>query len=193
MSARRRSGALNGGIFLQLAFQLGCFRVTPSRDLLVFSLVLAISSGCAGLSLGGRVRALRMADVVNEGDATRRASQRLLMEGLRADAAGADAAAKGKYERALQLDATNPYVYLVFARFEIERRNLEQADAFLERASSLLDGETGSGAAHSPGVEPHLLGMRGVIDGRESPALEEARRMSPSVWGDGHLSAQELL
>lgn len=134
-----------------------------------------------------------MTDVVNQGDAKRRASQRLLIEGLRADAAGADAAAKGKYERALQLDATNPYVYLVFARFEIERRNLNQADAFLERASSLFGGEMAAGAVRSPGVEPHLLGMRGVIDGNDSYALDEARRMSPSVWGDGQLSAQELL
>jgi hypothetical protein len=35
--------------------------------------------------------------------------------------------------------------------------------------------------------------MRGVIDGKQSHALDEARRMSPLVWGDGHLSAQELL
>lgn len=137
-----------------------------------------------------------MSDVVDEGDATRRASQRLLVEGLRADAAGADSAAKGKYERALQLDATNPYVYLVFARFELERRNLPQAAAFLERASSMLGGEqesAGGSNSSREGMEVHLLGMRGVIEGGNNRASDDARRMSPRVWGDGHLSAEELL
>lgn len=175
---------------MQFAFQHARPRAHPSILFAAASLLLLVgATGCAGLILTGQVDAVRITDVVNEGDATRRASQRLLIEGLRADAAGADSAAKGKYERALQLDATNPYVYLVFARFELERRNRDQADAFLERAASLFDGE----ASRSPRVEPHLLGMRGVIDGKGSGALEEARRMSPSVWGDGYLSAEELL
>jgi len=175
---------------LQFAFQ----QARPRADLSIFCaaaslLLLMAVSGCAGLTLSEQVDALRITDVMNEGDATRRASQRLLIEGLRADAAGAASAAKGKYERALQLDATNPYAYLVFARFELDRRNRDQAHAFLERAASLFDGE----GSRSPRVEPHLLGMRGVIDGRGSGALEDARRMSPSVWGDGYLSAEELL
>ena len=151
------------------------------------SLVL-VAAGCAGL--GGRgIPALRISEVVDQGDATRRASQRLLVEGLRADAAGANATAKGKYERALQLDATNPYAYLVFARFEVERRHHDQARAFLERAEALFEGE----GSLSPRVEPHLLGLRGVLDGRYPSALDEARRLSPDVWGDGALSAEELL
>ena len=128
------------------------------------------------------------------GDPTRRASTRLVLEGLHSTPPE-----KGlfDYERAIQIDATNPYAYLALAAYEIQWGDLSSGVHALAQSELLLESE----GLRSPRVEPHLVGLRGRAmlrsrDGVERRAgesrLEEARRMAPSVWGDGWLGVAEL-
>jgi hypothetical protein len=158
--------------------------------------LLAAAFVACGTMPGASGRApIRISEVVEEGDYTRRASVRLLVEGLEADASGAQARAKGRYERAIQIDPTNPYAYLVFARFEVDRRRAEPAHAFLDQAVALFEAVGGT----PPRVEPHVVGLNGAIEmifGNSavgSRELRRAREMAPEVWGDGYLTAEELL
>ena len=156
-------------------------------------LLLALALGCAtGGGLGGGAAALRLSDVADEGDPRRQASLRLCVDGLDAAAAGRDGAALGQYERAIQIDPTNPYAYLVLARHEVEAGDPVRALEYLNQSETLLDSEN----ARSPEIEAHLVGLRGAAlratgsggDGY----LEQARRMAPAVWEDGQLTAAEL-
>jgi len=119
---------------------------------------------------------------------------RLVVEGLDAEIAWAPQRALGRYERAIQIDPGNPFAYLVLARHYAAIADPERALEHLDRAQSLLDPD----AALYRSVEPHLRGLRGwafVEAGRLMEAgllLEEARRLAPSVWGDGRLDASEL-
>jgi tetratricopeptide (TPR) repeat protein len=135
---------------------------------------------------------LRLSELEGDSDAIRRASLRLCINGLDADAAGRSAAALGQYERAIQIDPTNPYAYLALARHEVDLGDSERALEYVDQAETLLASED----ALSPRVEPHLAGLRGAaLDsmGRDGASqLAQARRLSPQVWGDGRLSAQEL-
>ena len=137
---------------------------------------------------------LRMSELVDVGDPARRASQRLVVVGLEADEGGDSGRARGSYERAIQVDATNPYAYLALARHEAERGDPSSALSSLSQADALLRAQGGS----TPRVEPHLYGLRGQIyyaSGRfeeGAPLLEEARSRAPSVWSDGRLTAGEL-
>jgi tetratricopeptide (TPR) repeat protein len=118
----------------------------------------------------------------------------LVVEGLDAEIASAPQRALGRYERAIQIDPGNPFVYLALARYYAAIADPERALEHLDRAQSLLDPD----AALYRSVEPHLRGLRGLAlaeAGRPMDAwllLEEARRLAPSVWDDGRLDASEL-
>lgn len=137
---------------------------------------------------------LRISDVVEQGDAARRASLRLLAEGLDADIEGQHTRAQARYQRALSVDVTNPYAYLVIARQHVEARDSARALQFLDRAEALLrmQGEL------PDAVQVHLDGLRGgaLYDSgntREAvDLLDRARRRAPVIWGDGALEADEL-
>ena len=128
------------------------------------------------------------------GDPARRASNRLLLDGLDRDAEARPELALGLYQRALQVDPTNPYAFLVLARHHAEGLAPERAFSFLDKSDALLGREP----AVPPGVEAHLAGLRGAAlhaAGRRAeaaPLLERARRLAPGAWSDGHLSAREL-
>ena len=161
-------------------------------------LLLAVAAwwgACSSLPRALGRGPIRISELVEQGDPLRRASLRLLTEGLEADVDGAQARAKGRYERAIQVDPTNPYAYLTFARFEIDRRRAERARAFLDQTYALFDAEGGM----PPRVEAHFVGLDGAVEaisGHRSDAarlFERARRLAPAVWGDAYLTADELL
>lgn len=165
----------------------------PCAHLVSIALLAAHSLACAGLGGSGR-HVLRVEHVADEGDATRRASTRLVLHGLASDAHGDAGRALSQYERAIQIDSGNPYAYLALARFHVEQRDADRALAYLDRAQVLFE----SLEIDSPRVEAHLVGLRGNglrLQGRtrEGEALlEEAARRAPGVWGDARLSADEL-
>lgn len=135
-----------------------------------------------------------MSDLLDEGDSARRASHLLVDEGLAADAQGRPEAALARYERALQVDATNPYAYLAIARHHVERRDPERALQFLDHAESLLL----VGGDLPDEVRVHLLGLRGAAlydmgqRPRAAELLDRARVLAPHIWGDGALASDEL-
>lgn len=160
-----------------------------ARPVLIAAVALAF--GCASLP---SERAPRVSEVASSGDDQFRASQRLVMEGLDADERGDAARARSRYERALQIDASNPWVYLALARHYVEAGDAGHALAHLDRAEALLDAQ----ADGSPGARVHCDGLRGAalaLEGDRSEAralLDSAARSAPGVWGDGELSASEL-
>jgi Flp pilus assembly protein TadD len=151
--------------------------------------IVLLGAACVQFRVAA-VEPLRVSQVDDRGDPRRRASLRLVIAGLQAD--GARAAAS--FERAIQLDATNPYAYLALARHHAEGSSPAHGAQFLDQAYALLEAE----GALSPGVEPHLIGLRGVIQRRSGQHVEadrklaRARALAPGVWGDGSLSAAEL-
>lgn len=158
---------------------------------LAIALVLAAAAmGCV-TPLAPRVPAFGISDVASDGDATRRASTRLVLRGIGADAAGDEARARATYQRALQVDATNPYAFLALARFEVERGDAERAASMIDQAETLLRIEEAP-----EGAMVHIRGLRGVLQARatggRSRALADAESAAPVVWGDGRLDAQEL-
>jgi tetratricopeptide (TPR) repeat protein len=141
-----------------------------------------------------RVEPLRLTEVAAVGDPARRASMRLLLAGLDHDIEKRHGSALGSYERALQVDPTNPYAYLAIARYRVEYGDPEGALAFLGQAESLFR----SRGEISPRVAVNLQGLRGQAledsgDVARGVALvAEASQQAPSVWSDGRLSAKEL-
>jgi len=163
----------------------------------IFLLPVLLLLGCAlpGAyfpSIGGE--GLHLSELSGQGDAARRASLRLVLEGLDADAAGRPDRALGLYEQALRVDSVNPYVYLAMARHFAESENPDRALRFLDQSESLLAAEDAKG----PRVEAQLVGIRGVVyaaDGNSEEAallLKRARQLAPRTWSDGRLSAEEL-
>lgn len=158
------------------------------------ALLLTLLAGCAGLPFGRPPPPLRVSEVADAGDAARRASQRLVLDGLDADERGDVERARGSYDRALQVDPTNPYAYLALARHRVEGTTPQDALPFLDQTESLLGVEGGI----PPRLEAHLAGLRGealYATGRVReaiPLLEKARKLAPSVWSDGHLAPEEL-
>lgn len=154
--------------------------------------LLAAALGCAR-PVPVSFEPVRISRIAAEGDAARRASLRLCAEGLESDRARQTASARSRYERAMQIDPTNPWAYLVLARHELESGAPERALAYVQQAEALLRNEGGV----SRNAEPHLLGLRGaalVAGGRDGAAyLERAAKLAPGVWGDGRLDAAELL
>jgi tetratricopeptide (TPR) repeat protein len=167
-----------------------------TSTLLLIVIAFGGLSGCASLFGSGNneVRPLRITDVAEDGDAARRASVRLVDDGLVADADGDEARAQARYERALQVDASNPYAYLAIARHHVETLDPQRALQFLDRADALLRMQ----GDPPPGVQVHLIGLRGgaLYDSGDITAgvelLDRARELSPSVWGDGALHPNEL-
>jgi hypothetical protein len=166
--------------------------------------VLALVLACAGT--GRRVKpvrggALRISEVAQRGDPLRRASTRLVLQGL---GAGEPQWALSHYERAIKIDATNPYAYLALASYEVQWGDVERGMQSLSQAELLLESED----LKSPRVEPHLVGLhgRGQVRMRQharsmktkrripegESLLERAGRLAPEVWADGWLSADEL-
>jgi Tfp pilus assembly protein PilF len=160
---------------------------------LVASVALVALAGCALRIAPPAQKPLHLSAAAQQGDATRRASMRLLLQGLDADAAGRSDAALSSYERAIQVDSTNPYAYLTLARHEVEAKHWDRASEALDQAA-LLFGEEGG----TPGVEAHLSGLRGAVaagkgyGAQAGPLLDRASRLDPSAWADGQLSAEEL-
>jgi tetratricopeptide (TPR) repeat protein len=161
-----------------------------ARSLLIAAAALAWSCAVARPT----VPAPRVSDAASSGDDQFRASQRLILEGLSADERGDATRARTRYERALQVDPNNPWVYLALARHYVESGDAGRALAHLDRAEALLDSQE----SISPGARVHCEGLRGAAlalegDSAEAqPLLEAAARSAPDVWGDGELSAAEL-
>lgn len=141
------------------------------------------------------VEPYRVSDFLERGDPTRRASLRLVVQGLVADRGRNFASARARYERAIQVDATNPWAYLALARYYLEQGDAQRVGALLDQSAALFEAE---GLRESrAGVL--LIGLRGgafALLGREADAtlyLERAQSLAPGVWGDGRLEAGELL
>ena len=157
-------------------------------------LLLALAlTGCPIPSLR-RPEPVRVSEVVDVGDPARRASLRLVLAGLDADVDGNLQRALGSYERAIQVDATNPFAYLAIARHHAQSHDPGWALSFLDKADALFRAQ----GDISPGVAPHLLGLRGQalyasgqIDAGAA-LLDQAWALAPAVWEDGRLSAEEL-
>ena len=158
------------------------------------SLLIAATALALGCTSPPSAPAPRVSELVASGDDQFRASQRLVMEGLDADERGDSARAQSRYERALQIDASNPWVYLALARHYVEAGDAGHALAHLDRAEALLDAQPNA----SPGARVHCDGLRGAalaLEGNRDEAsalLDSAARSAPDVWGDGELSASEL-
>lgn len=157
--------------------------------------VSAVAAACAGP--GPSVEpdgALQLSEVAMQGDATRQASLRLVIEGLGADQRGEAQRARGMYARSLQVESGNPYAYLALARHHADQGD---ADLVREHAARCRDLFVAVEPI-PPRVAVHLIGLRGIalaLDGREEEAdrlLARAASLAPSVWGDGRLSAAEL-
>lgn len=158
-------------------------------------LVTAVCTALACVTRApGTVDPLRISEVAEQGDAARRASTRLVLEGLDADAEGDPVRARGIYDRALQVDPNNPYAYLAIARHHADGTEPERALSYLDRAMALFEME----GQVSPGVKVQLVGLRGQSlyssgrfeEGRDD--LEQARKLAPEVWTDGGLEPDEL-
>jgi tetratricopeptide (TPR) repeat protein len=155
---------------------------------------VALIGGCAAPTRAPRGAALRISEIDRLGDSRRQASMQLVVEGLEAEIASMPQRALSRYQRAIQIDSGNPFAYLALARHFAEIADPQRTLEHLDRTRSLLDPD---GTLYQ-GAEPHLLGLRGralAELGRPTeaePLLAEARRLAPTVWGDGHLDAREL-
>ncbi len=167
----------------------------PVGPLLALVAVASLASGCAlrfAPPPGRPAPSLHVSDATLEGDATRRASLRLVLQGLDEDDEGRAAAARSSYERAIQIDATNPYAYLALARHEVDAQRWNRALEALDQAELLFGSEAPAG------VEAHISGLRGAARlgkgyGDDAEVLlDRATRIAPEVWSDGRLSADEL-
>ncbi len=134
-------------------------------------------------------------DFLNQGDPARKASMRLVVQGLQSDEHQEYPAARAAYERAIQVDATNPWAYLVLARFYVQQGEVSRVNSLLDQAAALFEAQ----GLREPRVGVHLLGLRGsafVLEGRSADGtlyLERAQELAPGVWGDDQLEAGELL
>ena len=134
-------------------------------------------------------------DFLEKGDPARNASMRLVVQGLKSDELHQYPAARAAYERAIQVDATNPWAYLVLARYYVEQGEVSRVDSLLDQSAALFEAQ----GLREPRVGVHLLGLRGsafILQSRSADGtlyLERAQELAPGVWGDGQLEASELL
>jgi hypothetical protein len=157
------------------------------------ALLAAFAFGCATASLPtsfDEPRLLRIREVADEGDPQRRASTRLVLDGL---ALHEPEHAVSDYERAIRTDPTNPYAFLALAAYQVQWGDVSRGVETLEQARQLFDPEL----LVSPRVAPHFDGLRGramLRSGGDSgrALLARAASAAPSVWGDGWLSPEEL-
>lgn len=177
-------------------------RGLPGRTLgFATALMACLALACAAPPRGPQrppkprqVDAIRVSEVARDGDPTRRASTRLVIDGLEARPPENGVAS---FERAIQIDPTNPWAYLAIAAYEVQWGDRERGVQYLAQADLLLDSE----GEKSPRVEPHLIGLKGRAQLRASDGgnvesgeamLAQASGLSPEVWGDGWLGASEL-
>ncbi len=158
--------------------------------------LLALVSACMVMSRTAPVvaptvlPALRVSGAAREGDARRRASTQLVLDGLASEMRGSPREAIARYEDALKVDANNPLAALAFARFEIFAGDADRGLAYLDRYEALAGARADAAA--------HIAGLRGAALARLGqralaiPYLEEARALSPTVWSDARLDAREL-
>ena len=162
---------------------------------------------CVALALGGLVLltgcvqggprfpggdALRVGELAERGDAARRASTRLVLRGLDAEIAGRAGQATSDFERAIQVDPTNPLPYLALARQEAFGGSPDRALAFVDKARAAF-----GAAAESLGARPHLDGLRGAAlaargERTRARPFRQAAAEASSAWADGILDAHEL-
>jgi tetratricopeptide (TPR) repeat protein len=163
----------------------------PGARTVALLLVFAWTAGCqVPRAIGLPGEALRLSRVAGTGDPARRASMRLVLSGLDADEAGRSAEASSHYERALQVDPTNPYAWLALARQEVFEGDPDRGLANLDKAETLLASDEAA-AAHLAGIR--AAGLRAVGQpGLAEPFLREARERAPAAWADGKLDAAEL-
>jgi tetratricopeptide (TPR) repeat protein len=147
--------------------------------------------GCAA---GSGQRGPGFQEQAERGDPQRRASMRLVLQGIGADESGDTRQALSRYERSLQIDSGNPYAHLALARHFIELGDTSRGLVHLDQARTMFE----DAGPISPLVEAHLLGLRGAAlrsEGRlrdAQPMLDHAARLAPDLWGDGQLDAGEL-
>jgi tetratricopeptide (TPR) repeat protein len=165
--------------------------VTRSSGALAALLLLLLgTASCRTLGTALPGEPVRLSRVVSAGDPARRASMRLVLAGLDADEAGRGAEASSHYERALQVDPTNPYAWLALARQEVFEGDPDRGLSHLDKAAALLASDE-TAAAHLAGLRG--AGLRAVGQSAlAEPFLREARERAPAVWGDGKLDAAEL-
>ncbi len=172
--------------------------MSPILVALALLLAVGLLPGCAGFGIStgvpDRATPLTTSAALGQGDARRDASLRLVIAGLEEDAAGRPGGALARYERAVRVDATNPFAYLALARHHLESGDPDRAEAFLDQARALFEAQGSLG----PEVDVWGMGLRAGIEralGREDQAeryFDAARALSPEVWGDERLSAGEL-
>ena len=115
---------------------------------------------------------------------------KIVLAGLDADTDGRSAEASSLYERALQVDPTNPYAWLALARQEVFEGDPDRGLADLDKAEALF-GSDETAAAHLAGIRG--AGLRAVGQGAfAEPFLREASERAPALWADGKLDAAEL-
>ncbi len=155
--------------------------------------LVMVQAGCVTTGAGGgTVEPIRASEMLDDADPARRASMRLVLQGLDADAVFDRNQARGSYERAIQVDPTNPMAYLALARHELDDLEGRRALQLLEQSAALFEAE---GLRIDP-VGVHLVGLRGRAydamgeDGSE--LLDQAASLAPEVWGDGFLAPEEL-
>jgi hypothetical protein len=158
-------------------------------------LVAALASaGCVGRRPGvGTVEPIRASEMLDSPDPARRASTRLVIQGLDADASFDPVRARGSYERAIQVDPTNPMAYLALARHDIDAMEGQRALQLLEQAAALFEAE----GLRVDRVGVQLMGLRGrafeIVGEDGGPELvDRAAALAPEVWGDGDLTPEEL-
>lgn len=174
----------------------------PALRLALVAVVLAHVVALGGCVAGQRyVPTLRVSEppltasaALGRYDSARDASLRLVIEGLDEDQSGRPARALAKYQRAVRVDPTNPFAFLALARHHLEGNSSGQASAFLDQARALFEAQ----GALGPSVDVWGLGLRAGIDraqgkrARANELFDQARALSPSIWGDERLSAAEL-
>ena len=170
-------------------------RVLRRATLLCACLTIALASACRTTPAARTAvvppaqPTLRISAAAQEGDARRRASTQLVLDGLASEMRGNAREAATRYGDALRIDANNPLASLAFARFEVFAGSPDRGLAHLDRYAALA-GPAADAA--------HLAGLRGAALARlgkaalAAPYLEEARTLAPAVWGDARLEAREL-
>ena len=171
----------------------GC-NVPPSKGSLSSAYSTRLVRPSPSSSLDSSPAPVRISQMTDQGQPRHRASARLVVEGLDAELAAAPQRAISRYRRAIQIDPGNPFPYLALARYYVSADDPTRALEHLDRARSLV----GSNGSFSLRMSAHLLGLRGNAlqelgrDAEADPLLAKARRLAPSVWGDGRLDAAEL-
>lgn len=155
--------------------------------------VLAALVGCVARGpMTETLQPIRASEMLGDADPARRASVRLVIEGLQADDAFDLRHARGSYERAIQVDPTNPMAYLALARHDVDALEPERALQLLEQAAALFEAQ----GMRVDRVGVHLIGLRGrayeELGDDGSALLDRAAALAPDVWGDGMLQPSEL-